>query len=174
LLEFYESDSSVEADEDTDVEVSGNAGTGSDASGAAKSRCKTRSTVVKQLATIAAAVAAVFAVKAAEKKKKRKRKASSPPAVVTPAIPTPHSREVESEVEDEATEESPVMEDRPVRRSETPATKRQRELVKKTMEDALRQGLEAQRTAAAVQAKRLAKIRPQFFMPKPRVPAVTR
>jgi hypothetical protein len=40
LLELYESDLSVEADEDTDVEV----GTG----GIAKSRRKTRSTVAKQ------------------------------------------------------------------------------------------------------------------------------
>jgi hypothetical protein len=66
-------------------------------------------------------------------------------------IPTPHSREVESEKEeeDEAIEEPPVMEDRSVRRSESPAAKRQQELVQKTSEDALRRGLEAQRTAAA-------------------------
>jgi hypothetical protein len=36
LLEFYESDLSVEADEDTDVEVGGDARTGSDTGGAAK------------------------------------------------------------------------------------------------------------------------------------------
>jgi hypothetical protein len=78
-------------------------------------------------------------VKAAEKKKKRKRKATSPPTVVTPSIPTPRSWEVESEdeEEDEAIEELPVTEDRLSRRSESPAAKRQRELVQKTSEDAL-------------------------------------
>jgi hypothetical protein len=149
LLEFYESDSPVEADEDTDAEAGNDAGTGPDAGGAAKPRRRTRSAVGKQSASSAAA--AISAVKVAEKKKKRKRKATSPPAVVTPSIPTPRSREVESEdeEEDEAIEELPVTEDRPVRRSENPAAKRQWELVKKTSEDALRQGLEAQRTAAA-------------------------
>jgi hypothetical protein len=106
LLEFYESDSSVEADEDTDIEVGGDTRTAPDAGGAAKSRCKTRSAVAKQSASWAAA--AVSAVKAAEKKKKkkRKRKATSPLAVVTPSIPTPRSREVESgeEEKDEAVE----------------------------------------------------------------------
>jgi hypothetical protein len=79
---------------------------------------------------------------------------------VTPTIPTPRSREVESEEEeeegekekDEAIEELPVTEDRPARRSESPAAKRRRELVEKTSEDALRRGLEAQRAAAATQA----------------------
>jgi hypothetical protein len=46
--------------------------------------------------------------------------------------------------------------------------------MEKTMEDALRQGLEAQRAAAAAQAKMLVLNRPQFFGPKARVPAVTR
>jgi hypothetical protein len=91
LLEFYESNSSVEANEDTDAE----AGTDPDAGGAAKSRRRTRSTVGKKSAS--AVVAAIFAVKAAEQKKKRKRRAASPPAVVTPSIPMPLSREVESE-----------------------------------------------------------------------------
>jgi hypothetical protein len=72
------------------------------------------------------------AVKAAEKKKKkRKTTTSPPPAVDTPVILTPQSREVEleDEGEDEATEELPVVEDQPVRRSESPAAKRQRELL---------------------------------------------
>jgi hypothetical protein len=89
----------VEANEDTDVEVGGNAGTGPDAGGAAKSRCKTKSAVMKQL--VSSAAAAVSTVKAAKKKKRRKRKATSPSAVVTPAIPMPRSREVESEQEEE-------------------------------------------------------------------------
>jgi hypothetical protein len=112
-------------------------------------------------------------VKAAKQKKrrKRKRKAASPPAVVTPSIPTPRSRDVESKEEeeesvkekDEAIEELPVLEDRPMRRSESPAAKRQRERVQKTSEDALRHGLEAQRTAAAAQARMPAAIKPRYF-----------
>jgi hypothetical protein len=64
--------------------------------------------------------------------------------VVTPSITTPRSREVESEEEeeeekekDEAIEELSVPEERPARRSESPAVKRQWELVQKTSEDAL-------------------------------------
>jgi hypothetical protein len=81
LLEFYESDSSVEADEDTDAEAGAYPG-----AGIAKSRRRTRSTVVKKSAS--AVAAAISAVKAAEqkkkkKKKKRKRKAASPPVVIT-------------------------------------------------------------------------------------------
>jgi hypothetical protein len=165
----------VEADEDTDIEVGGDTWTGPDAGGTAKSRRKTRSVAAKQLVSMAAAV--VFAVKAAEKKQKRKRKATPPPpAVVTPSILTPRSREVESEEEeeDEGVEESLVEATRPARRPESPAAKRQWELVEKTSEDALRHGLEAQQTAAAAQAKLPVSIRPWFFRPKPRVPAVTR
>jgi hypothetical protein len=129
LQEFYESDLSVEVDEDTGDEVEGgDAGAAPDASGATKMRRRmTRSAVEKQLASTTAAAA----VKAAEKKKKRKRRAASPPAVVTPLIPTPRSREVESEEEEEELEkekdetiaELPVHE-RPTRRSESPAAKR--------------------------------------------------
>jgi hypothetical protein len=115
----------VEVDEDTD----GEAGTDPDA-GTVKSQRRTRSTVGKKLTS--AVAAAISVVKAAEqKKKKRKRKATSPLAVVTPSILTPHSREVESEEDeesekekDEAIEELPVPEDRPARRSESPAAKR--------------------------------------------------
>jgi hypothetical protein len=90
LPEFYESDSSVEADEDTDAEAVDDARTRPDAEavddartrpdagGAAKPWRRTRSAVGNQSASSAAA--AVFAVKAAEKK--RKRKATSPPTVV--------------------------------------------------------------------------------------------
>jgi hypothetical protein len=163
----------VEADEDTDIEIGGDARAGPNAGGAAKSQRKTRSVVAKQSATTAAA--AVSAVKAAEKKKKRKRKVSPPPVVETPVIPTPQTREVESnKEEDEATDEPPVVEDRPTRRSLCPAAKRQWELTQKMMVDALRQSLEAQRSAAAAQAKMPTSIRPRFFMPKPHVLAVTR
>jgi hypothetical protein len=112
LLENYKSDSSVEANEDTDAEV------GVDpATGVAKSRRKTRSTVAKKSAS--AVATAICAVKVAEqKKKKRKRRAASPPAIATPSILTPRSREVgseedeeEEEVKDEAFEEFPVSED---------------------------------------------------------------
>jgi hypothetical protein len=101
--------------------------------------------------------------------------------VVTPSIPTPRSWEVESEEEeesekekDEAIEELPVTEDRSARRSESPAAKRQRELVEKTSEDALRRGLEAQHTAVAAQARMPATIKPRVFWPKTRMPAVSR
>jgi hypothetical protein len=112
LLEFYKSDSSVEANKDTDAE----AGADPDAS-VVKSRRRTRLTVVKKSApAVAAAISAVEAVE--QKKKKRKRKVASPPAVVTPSIQTPCSWEVESEEEeekekekDEAIEELPVPED---------------------------------------------------------------
>jgi hypothetical protein len=175
LLENYESDSSVEADEDTDAED------GADlAAGVAKSRCRTRSTVAKKSAL--AVAAAISAVKATEqkKKKKRKRRAASPPAVATPSILTPRSREVGSEEEveekekDEAVEELPVSEDQAARRPESPVAKRQRELVQKTSEDALRHGLEASRSAVAARAKIPATIKPRMFWPKTRLPAVTR
>jgi hypothetical protein len=84
----------VGADEDTDIEVGGDARTGLDAGVAAKSQRNTRSTAAKQLVSTAAT--AVSMVKAAEKKKKRKRKATSPLVVVMPSIPTPRSRVVES------------------------------------------------------------------------------
>jgi hypothetical protein len=159
MLEFYESDSSVEADEGTDVEDGGDPG-----AGVAKSRCRTRPTVANKSAS--AVAAAISAVKAAEqKKKKRKRKAASPLAVVTPSITTPRSREVESEEEekDEAVEELPVPEDQASRRPESPAAKRWRELLQKTSEDALRRGLEAQRSTAAAQARMPAAIKPRVF-----------
>jgi hypothetical protein len=131
LLENYESDSSVEANEDTHAEA------GADpAVGDAKSRRRTRSTVAKK--SISAVATAISAVKAAEQKK-RKRRAASPPAVATPTILTPHSREVGSEDEeeeeeeeeekDEAIEELPVPEDQAARRPGSLAAKRQRELV---------------------------------------------
>jgi hypothetical protein len=96
-------------------------------------------------------------------------------------IPTPRSREVESEEEeedekekDEAIKELPVTEDRPVRRSESSAAKRQQELVQKTTEDALRRGLEAQRTAAAAQARMPTTINHPVIWPKTHIPAVVR
>jgi hypothetical protein len=121
-------------------------------------------------------------VKAAEKKNKRKRKATSPLVVVTLTTPTPRSREVESEEEeqeeekekDEAIKELLVIENRLTRRSESPATKRQRELVEKTSEDALRHGLEAQRAAAAMQARMPAGIKPRPFRPKLHIPISVR
>jgi ATP-dependent exoDNAse (exonuclease V) beta subunit len=170
LLKFYESDLLVEVDEDTDAEAGDDAGAGPGAGGVAKRR--TRSAMGKQLASAAAADSAV---KAAEKKK-RKRKAASPPVVVTLSILTPRSWEVESEdeEEDEAIEELPVTEDRPTGRSESPAAKKQRELVQKTSEDALRHGLEAQRTTGTVQARMPAAIKPRLFRPKLRIPVARR
>jgi hypothetical protein len=146
LLENYLSDTLVEADEDTDVEA------GADpVVGAAKSRRRTRSTVAKKSTSTVAT--AISAAKAAEQKKKRKRRDASPPAVATPMILTPRSHEVGLEDEeeekeqekekDEAIEELPVPEDQPSERPESPAAKRQRELVQKSSEEALRRGLEA-------------------------------
>jgi hypothetical protein len=175
LLKAYESDLSVEADEDTDAE----AGTDPDAGGAVKSRRRTRSTVGKKSASaVAVAISVVKAAEQKKKKKNRKRKVASPPAVVTLSIPMPCSQEIKSEEEevesekekDEVVEELPVPEDRPTRRSESPATKSQRELVQKTSEEALRRGLEAQRTAAAAQARMPATIKPQVFWLKTRFP----
>jgi hypothetical protein len=67
LLEFYESDSSVETNEDTGDEArGGDAGAAPDAGGAAKAwRRSTRSAVVKKSAS--AIAVAVSAVKAAKK-----------------------------------------------------------------------------------------------------------
>jgi hypothetical protein len=178
-LEFYESNSYLEADEDTDNEArDGDARTGPDVGGAAKSRHRSRSAVGKQSASTIAA--AVSAVKTAEKKKKRKRKrkATSPPAVVTATIPAPRSRKVESEEEedekDEAVEEPPVEATQPTRRPESLAAKRQQELVEKTSEDALRRGLVAQRTATSAQAKMPARLKPRPFRPKLRIPVSSR
>jgi hypothetical protein len=106
-------------------------------------------------------------VKAAEQKKRRKRRAASPPAVATP------TKEKKKE-KDEAVEELPVPEDQAAGRSESPAVKRQRELVQKTSEEALRRGLEAQCSAAAARAKIPAAIKPRVFWPKTRLPTVAR
>jgi uncharacterized membrane protein YdbT with pleckstrin-like domain len=117
----------------------------------------------------------ISAVKAAEQNKKRKRREASPLGVATPTIPTPRSREVGSEDEegekeqekkkekDEAIEELPAPEDQAAERPESPAAKRQRELVQKTSEEALRRGLEAQRGVAATRAKIPAAIKPRVF-----------
>jgi hypothetical protein len=171
----------VEADEDTGDEAGGgDAGAAPDAGGAAKAWCRTtRSAVGKQSASDAPAISTV---KAAEQKKKRKRKVASPPVIITPSIPTPRSREVESEDEeeeeekekDEAVEELPVPEEQAARRPKSPAAKRQRELVQKTSEDALRRGLEVQRSVAAAQTRIPVTIKPRVFWLKARLPAVTR
>jgi hypothetical protein len=103
LLENYESNSSLEADIDTDTEVGTDAGMGPEASGVVKPRRKTRAAAAKQ--SISTAVAKVTTVKAAEKKK-RKRKTSPPPAVRTPTIPTPLTKEVNSDDEEEDGDEA--------------------------------------------------------------------
>jgi hypothetical protein len=125
-------------------------------------------------------------VKAAEQKKKRKRRAASPPVVATPTIPTPRLREVKSEDEeeeeeeeeekekDDVVEELPVPEDQAAGRPESPTAKRQRELVQKTSEEALRRGLEAQRSDAAAREKIPVAIKPRVFWPKTRLLAMPR
>jgi hypothetical protein len=111
----------------------------------------------------------------AEKKKRRKRKTSPPLAVEMLVIPTPPSREVEFyEEEDEVTDDPPVVEDWTVRRSLSPATKRQRELGQKAMEDDLRQGLEAQRATTGAHARMPVRVKARPFRPKLRAPAAVR
>jgi hypothetical protein len=73
LLEFYESDSSVEANEDTDAEARDDVEAGPGAGGGAK--CRTRSTVGKQSAS---AVAAISAVKAAKKEEEEEEEGRFP------------------------------------------------------------------------------------------------
>jgi hypothetical protein len=68
----------------------------------------------------------------------------------------------------------PVPEDQAAKRPESLAAKRQWELVQKTSEEALRRGLEAQRSAATAQAKIPVAIKPRVFCPKTRLPAVPR
>jgi hypothetical protein len=170
LLENYESDSSMEALTWT---LTWRVGT-------AKSRCRTRSTVAKKSASTVAT--AISAVKVAKQKKKRKRRVASPPAIATPTIPTPRSQELGSEDEeeekekekDEAVEELPIHKDQVAGRPESPAAKRQRELVQKALEEVLRRDLEAQRSAAAARTKIPAAIKPRVFWPKTRLPAMLR
>jgi hypothetical protein len=76
LLEFYESDSLVEADEDSGEEVGDDVGQGPNAGGIAKPQRRTRSAVGKRAASSAAAAAS--AVKAAEKKKKEEEEGHFP------------------------------------------------------------------------------------------------
>jgi hypothetical protein len=177
LQENYESDSSVEVDKDTDAEA------GADpVIGVAKSRRRTRSTVAKKSAS--AVATSISAVKAAEKKKERKKRDASPPAIATPTIPTPLSREVGSEDEeeemehekekDEAIEGLPVPEDQATERPESPTAKRRRELVQKTSEETLRRGLEVQLSASTAHAKIPAAIKPRVFWPKARLPVASR
>jgi hypothetical protein len=103
--------------------------------------------------------------------------------VATPTIPTTRSWEVGSEDEeeeerekekDEAVEELPVPEDQAVKWPDSPAAKRQRELVQKTSEEALRRGLEAQCSAAVAQVKIPVAIKPRVFCPKTRLSAMPR
>jgi hypothetical protein len=71
LLENYESDSSVEADKDTDMEARADP-----VVDATKSRRRTRSTMAKKSAS--AVATAISAVKAAEQKKKEEEKGCIP------------------------------------------------------------------------------------------------
>jgi hypothetical protein len=172
LLENYESDSSVEANKDSDAQARADP-----VVGAAKSRRRTRSAVAKM--SVSAVATTISAVKAAQQKK-RKRRAAFLLAIATPTIPMPRSREVgleheeEEKEKDEAVEELPVPEDQGAGRPESPAAKRQRELVQKTSEEALQLGLEAQRSAGAARKEIPMAIKPRVFWPKTRLLAVLR
>jgi hypothetical protein len=123
LLENYQSDLSVEADED-DPEVGDNVASRPAVSSATKPRRKTKATIAKQSTSKAAAKAKMAkTAKLEADKKKRKRKASPPLAIPTPIIPTPSTKEVEED-EDEATDDPPIVEDDMARRSLSPAAKR--------------------------------------------------
>jgi hypothetical protein len=157
----------VEADEDTNPEVGDDTVTCQEVSSSVKSKRKIRAAAAKR--SVSTAAAKVEAAKTAkiEVEKKKNRKTSPPLAVETLVIPTPPSREVESdEEEDEVTDDTPVVEDRIVRRLLSPAAKRQLELGQKATEDDLRQGLAAQRATAGAQSMMpvLIKVRP--FRPK--------
>jgi hypothetical protein len=106
-------------------------------------------------------------------KKKRKRKESPPPAVSTPKIPTPATRDVE-EVEDEATNDPPFFEDRTERRSPSPAAKRQWDLEQQMTADDLHRMTLAQQAAAGTPAKMPMKIKVQPLRLKPRALATVR
>jgi hypothetical protein len=82
--------------------------------------------------------------------------------------------EEEEREKDEAVEELPFPEDQAARKPESPAAKRQRELVQKTSEEVLQRGLEARHSVAAAQAMIPAAIKPRVFWQKTRLPAVTR
>jgi hypothetical protein len=180
LLENYEFDSSVEADEETNTEVGDDSGTHPEASCAVKPRHTTRAVAAKRSASMATAKdVASRTTKLEAGKKKRKRKTSPPPVAETPIIPTRPSREVESdeEEEDEGIDDPLVVEERSVKRSLSPAAKRQHELGQKVMEDDLRQGLEAQRAAtaaAAAQARIPVQIKACTFRTKLCVPTTAR
>jgi hypothetical protein len=131
--------------------------------------------MAKQSATIVAAkVEAVKTAKLELEKKKRKRRMSPPPGVETPVIATPPTREVESDEEDEATDDPSVIEDRTARRSLSLASKGHWELEQKMTEDDLHQGMEAQRAAASVQTKMPVLRKVRRFRPKFRIPPAAR
>jgi hypothetical protein len=174
LLENYQSDSSIDADEDTDQEVGGDVASRSTASSATKPGHKTRAVTAKQSTIrVAAKVEAAKTAKLEADKKKRKRKASPRLAVCTPTIPTLVTKEVDED-EDEATDDPPVVEDRTVRRSPSPTGKRQRELEQQVNEEDLRQMREAQRATAGAHAKMPVKIQVRPLRPKLRPPDTMR
>lgn len=153
LMENYESDSLVEADDDTDPEADDDVENCQDASSAAKPRRKTRVATAKQSATTAAAkVRTTKTTKVEAEKKKRKRRASALSAIETPTIPTPSTREIEDEI-DEATDDPTFVGDQTRRWSMSPAAKRQWELEQKMSEDDLHQMREAQWATVGAQAR---------------------
>jgi hypothetical protein len=163
LLENYQSDSSVEADEDTDQEVGGDVASHPTVSSATKPGRKTRAATAKQLTMRAATKGeATKTAKLEDDKKKRKSKESPPLAVRTPTIPTSTTKEVEED-EDEA---PPVIEDRTVTRLRSPAARRQQELEQQVNEEYLRQMREAQRATTGTHAKLPVKIRVRPLRPK--------
>lgn len=141
-LEGYVSDSSVEADNDSDKEGHGGAEAASEAS--APPGRRTRAATAK----IPASKAAAQAEQAWDAKADNKRKRGN---MTPPVILVPTSVEIPVEEEDEITDELWGDDVPPRSRSPSPATKRHRELQAMTEDETLRRALEAQRAAAAAQ-----------------------
>jgi hypothetical protein len=174
LLENYQSDSLVGADEDRDQEVGGSAVSHPKGSSATKPERKTRAAASKQSNTRGAAKGEVAKTAKLEAgKKKRKRKTSPPSMIPTPMIPTLATKEVKED-EDEAIDDLPGVEERATRRSPSSAAKRQQELEQHVIEENLRRMREAQRAAAGAQDKMLVKIQVQPLRPKLRVSSTMR
>jgi hypothetical protein len=134
LLENYQSDSSVEADEDSDNEGGSDVANRTEAPSATKPRRRTRAATAEQPTSRAVAKAeAAKTAKLEVDKKKRKRRAN-PLLAVQMITPTPLTKEVEDD-EDQATDDPLIVEDRMTRRSLNPAAKGQRDIEQKTNED---------------------------------------
>jgi hypothetical protein len=130
------SDSSVEADEDTNPEVGDDATNPPAASGATKPKLKTRVVIAKQ-STTRVVPRSRWQRLPNLRRTRRERGGQALPRRSRHWSSPPLTKEVEDD-EDEATNNLPVVEDRTERRSLSPVPKRQRELEQMTSKDDLR------------------------------------